>query len=175
MFAGKTGKSLFTAIYQNNQALYEENDTEFMACELYTPLPLLVHTGSDYLLLTEAMVNGNYCGSSLFVNEETKAYGYRLVGNVAATLPLYTPWRVLMVGSLESIAESVILENLNDKTTLTNLSWVKPGRAVWNFGGEDFHSDYLSMSSIRKYIDWAKQQGWEYFTLDNAGSKTVFR
>ena len=77
---------------------------------LYTPLPLLVHTGSDYLLLTEAMVNGNYCGSSLFVNEETKAYGYRLVGNVAATLPLYTPWRVLMVGSLESIAESVILE-----------------------------------------------------------------
>ena len=119
---------------KNNQALYEENDTEFMACELYTPLPLLVHTGSDYLLLTEAMVNGNYCGSSLFVNEETKAYGYRLVGNVAATLPLYTPWRVLMVGSLESIAESVILENLNDKTALTNLSWVKPGRAVWNFG-----------------------------------------
>ena len=151
---------------KNNQALYEENDTEFMACELYTPLPLLVHTGSDYLLLTEAMVNGNYCGSSLFVNEETKAYGYRLVGNVAATLPLYTPWRVLMVGSLESIAESVILENLNDKTALTNLSWVKPGRAVWNFGGEDFHSDYLSMSNIKKYIDWAKQQGWEYFTLD---------
>ena len=50
---------------KNNQALYEENDTEFMACELYTPLPLLVHTGSDYLLLTEAMVNGNYCGSSI--------------------------------------------------------------------------------------------------------------
>ena len=37
---------------------------------------------------------------------------------------------------------------------------------VWNFGGEDFHSDYLSMSNIKKYIDWAKQQGWEYFTLD---------
>ena len=43
------------------------------------------------------------------------------------------------MGSLESIAESVILENLNDKTALPNLSWVKPGRAVWNCGGEDFH------------------------------------
>ena len=79
-----------------------------------------------------------------------------------------------MVGSLESIAESVILENLNDKTTLTNLSWVKPGRAVWNFGGEDFHSDYLSMSNIKKYIDWAKQQGWEYFTLDKCWEQRCF-
>lgn len=160
-------ETIYTQQYaKDSQTLFGESDTEFIACSTYTPFPLLVDMGGRYLLMTEAKVDGTYCGSSLTVDEESGAYCFQPRESVSGTLPLATPWRVVLVGSLESVVESIMLENLNEATAVNSLSWIKPGRAAWNLAGEDFTADYLNMSNIKQYIDWAQQQGWEYFTLD---------
>ncbi len=144
----------------------EEPDWDMLSCsQPHISLPLLIKTNADYVLLAEASVNGNYAGSQLEVDEQTQAFGYKPVSSITSSLPLQTPWRTLFIGSLNTIAESTMLENLNASTNITDLSWIKPGRAAWNYGGEDT-SDYLSMTNIYAYIDWAKEMGWEYITLD---------
>lgn len=160
-------ETLYSQQYtKDSQSLFSETATEFVACATYTPFPVLVEMGGNYLLMTEARVNGSYCGSTLTVNDETGAFCFQPRESVSTTLPLATPWRVLLVGSLESVVETVMLENLNDATAVNSLSWITPGRAAWNIAGEDFTADYLNMSNIKHYIDWAQEQGWEYFTLD---------
>ncbi len=144
----------------------EEADLELLDCvKQHISLPLLVKTTNNYVLLSEAMVNGGYAASQLEINEQTQAFRYKPVGTVTSSLPLQTPWRIFFIGSLNNIIESAMPENLNTSTGITDLSWIKPGRTAWNYGGEDT-SDYLSTTSIYSYIDWAAEMGWEYFTLD---------
>ena len=74
------------------------------------------------------------------------------------------------------MVESTLPENLSEPTTLTDLAWIKPGRAAWSYGGDDMegflsegaHTGYLAQDRIHAYIDWASEMGWEYFTLDRA-------
>ena len=144
---------------------FEEKDWSRMGCINNSSLPVLIETTNNYALLSEAMVNGNYSGAKLSVNELTGAFVFQLNGNVTTALPFKSPWRTLMIGSLETIVESTILDNLNETRAAGDITWIKPGRAAWNYGGEDT-SDYLNLNNIRTYIDWANEMGWEYFTLD---------
>ncbi len=165
---------LFAQTYSKNyKNITEEPDLEILGCvQKHISLPLLAKTTTNYVLITEAMVNGEYAASQLTFNEETQAFRYQPVGSVTAAMPFQTPWRTLFIGSLNVMAESTMLENLNTPTAMTDLSWIKPGRAAWNYGGEDT-SDYLSSGNIYAYIDWAKEMGWEYFSLDRGWSNKI--
>ena len=145
---------------------FEENSWSFLTC-MNKPLslPILVETGNHFVLISEAMVNGNYTGSTMSVNETSGAFMYQTNEQVSTSLPFKSPWRTMILGSLKTIVESTIIENLNDASTITDLSWIKPGRAAWSYGGEDT-SEYLNLDNIKKYIDWSNEMGWEYFTLD---------
>ncbi len=164
---------IFSQIYSKDyKNIVEEPDLEVLGCvNPHISLPLFAKTSSDYVLLTEAMVNGEYAASQLELNEETQAFRYTPTGSVTSSLPFQTPWRTLFIGSLNAIAESTMLENLNAPTDMTDLTWIKPGRAAWNYGGEDT-SGYLTIGNIYAYIDWAKEMGWEYFTLDRGWQNT---
>lgn len=164
-------RSLFSQTYSKDyKNITEETDWELLSCgKPRISLPLLAETSAGYVLLSEAMVDGTYAGSQLEVNQETQAFGYKLIGSVTSSLPLKTPWRTVLIGSLTAMTESVMLENLNPPTEMSDLSWIKPGRAAWNYGGEDT-SGYLSLANIQQYIDWAKEMEWEYFTLDRGWS-----
>lgn len=157
---------IYSQVYSRDyKNIIEESDWERESCLRQTSLPLIVKTNDNYVLISEAMVNGNYSASRLIANDETQAFTYSFTGTINSTLPFRSPWRTMMTGSLNTIVESVMMENLNPETEITDISWIKPGRAVWNYGGEDT-SDYLTIGNIRKYIDWAEEMGWEYFTLD---------
>lgn len=157
---------VYSQVYSKDyKSIVEESDMEVLDCLEHTSLPLLVKTGNNYVLLSEAMVNGSYAASQLLVNDASQSFTYKPIGSIKSTLPLYTPWRALMIGSLNTIAESTLIENLNPATGISDLSWIKAGKATWSYGGEDT-SDYLSMNNIQKYLDWTTEMGWEYFTLD---------
>ncbi len=128
--------------------------------------PVLVKTGSNYVLLTEAANTGDYAVSKFKAGTSTGKYSLEKVGEITASMPLYTPWRVAMIGSMPQIVESVMVENLNPATSMQDLSWIKPGRSSWDWGGEDANNS-VGFSIAKKYIDLAASMDWEYFLLDD--------
>lgn len=167
-----TKDQIYSQIYSRDyKSVVEESGWDRLSCLKYTSLPLMVKTNNNYVLISEAMVNGSYSASRLITNDETQSLAFQFAGSVNTSLPFQSPWRVMLIGSLNSMVESTLIDNLNPATTLTDISWIKPGRASWNYGGEDT-SEYLSLGSIRKYIDWAKEMSWEYFTLDRGWQNT---
>ena len=107
--------------------------------------PLLFHTpGGHWGLITEAAVDGTYCGSRLGQQAEGGVYRLRFpdpgegngTGAVepSGTLPWATPWRVVVIGTTPApIVESTLVENLNPPSTVADTSWIKPGRASWSW------------------------------------------
>lgn len=118
----------------------------------------------QWVLLTEAAVYGDYCGSRL-------AGAYRIhgiyqimldpnPGTVTWTLPWNTPWRVAMIGeTLGPIVESTLVDNLNPPNEIGDLSWIKPGRTTWTWWYQDIGA---KEDVLPKFAAFAKEMGWEY-------------
>lgn len=89
---------------------------------------------------------------------------------VTGTLPLTSPWRILQVGKdAGALIESNILTNLNDENVIKETSWIKPGKAAWNWwngsigaaGVRDF-----STQGMKYYVDFASESGFEHLVID---------
>ena len=80
--------------------------------------PLLVQSAEDqWLLLTEAAVDGGYGASHLAVDEQDGrklriSYAPDQETPIAAQLPLSTPWRVMIIGSLGELVSSSVTTHL---------------------------------------------------------------
>jgi alpha-glucosidase len=130
--------------------------------------PMLVKNNANaiWCLLTEAQNTGSYSSSTINASDQTGLFKLAQNGTIIGALPLTTPWRVLMVGDLATIVESVMIENLNPPSQLTDISWIKPGRASWDWGGEEGHPA-VSNELAYSYIDLASSMGWEYYLQDD--------
>jgi alpha-glucosidase len=89
---------------------------------------------------------------------------------VKTTLPFYSPWRFVLVspGTVKKIVESTMVENLNPPTekALQDASWIRPGRASWDFIAGD--GDKLGT-----WIDFDAQMGWQWHVADAGWEKRV--
>jgi alpha-glucosidase len=153
--------------YHRDYSWYYEKrdwDSNFTQQELNTPA--LVKSGDTYLLISEAANYGDYAASKLIAGAQKGSYHFEPVGNIITRLPFVTPWRVAIVGDIKDIVESVMIENLNPSTELNDISWIKPGRVSWDWGGEDAQNT-IGFDIAKNYIDMASQMGWEYFNLDD--------
>lgn len=129
--------------------------------------PVLAKSAAGkWALLTEAANYGDYSVSRIKTGAATGQFLLEQTGSITASLPLATPWRVAMLGSLPSIIESVIIENLNPPTEMADISWIKPGRSSWDWGGED-GNPAPSLALTKKYIDLAADMNWEYCLIDD--------
>ncbi|WP_231186400.1 glycoside hydrolase family 97 protein [Haladaptatus sp. DYF46] len=148
-----------------------------------------VEDGS-WLFITEADVDGRYSASHLEVddandtgsdeatddNEDTDydddpylfelefADTYGLPEYVSAERPLATPWRVALVGSLETIVESDIVAALGQPSQIEDESWIRPGRSAWSWWSDS--GSPQSYETQKEYVDYAAEQGWEYSLVD---------
>lgn len=136
--------------------------------------PALFEVPSDagWVLLTEADLDGSYCASRLdrfapgglysmiFPSERE---GQR-VGEVppTSTLPLTTPWRVLIAGELHTVVESTLVDDLSPPSTIADTSWITPGRAAWSWLTQDTGDEALQ----REYLASAAEYGWEHLLID---------
>lgn len=86
--------------------------------------------------------------------------------------PRTFPWRVLAVGSDKEIASTNISYLLAQPTSLTDISWIKPGKVAWdwwnhwNLTGVDFKAG-VNTATYKHYIDFASKNGIEYVILDD--------
>ena len=94
--------------------------------------------------------------SYIAVTKGTRAYPWRLLGVARKDVELLTNPLVYLLAS---------------PTTLTDTSWIKPGKVAWdwwnanNLAGVDFRAG-VNTETYKYYIDFAAAHGLEYIVLD---------
>ncbi|MCU0914885.1 MAG: glycoside hydrolase family 97 protein [Planctomycetes bacterium] len=139
--------------------------------------PMLFCTGdrSRWGLVTEAGLDGSYCGSRLTAKASDGVYQVRYpdagegngLGAVepSGTLPWATPWRVIIVGdSVGDIVESTLVTDVSPASIVKDTSWIKPGRASWSWLFD--HDSPQDCTKLKAWVDLAAAMGWEYSLVD---------
>ncbi len=98
----------------------------------------------------------------------TKAADYIAITKGTRTYP----WRLLGVAQKDGdLITNPLVYLLESPTTLTDTSWIKPGKVAWdwfnanNIGGVDFKAG-VNTATYKYFIDFASQHGIEYVVLD---------
>ncbi|HUG55121.1 MAG TPA: glycoside hydrolase family 97 catalytic domain-containing protein, partial [Vicinamibacteria bacterium] len=138
--------------------------------------PALFKTPSGaWVLLTEAALDENYCGSRLAAEAPGGAYRLRFpdpgegmgVGEVnpTSTLPWTMPWRVAIIAdAATSILESDLVLDLSPPSRVEDVSWIRPGRASWSWWSESDSPKHAA--ALNRFVDLAADMGWEYSLVD---------
>jgi alpha-glucosidase len=143
-------------------------------------LPLLTEIpGVAFVAITEANID-NYAGMYLMHSaSNAKALEARLAPRVdepglavSGATPVTTPWRVVMISNeVGRLIESQIVGNLNPPSAIADTSWIKPGKASWDWwsgpaaDGVNFKVG-SNTETAKYYIDFSAKAGFEYFMFD---------
>ncbi len=158
----------------SHESEFFEHPVSYLTDKSIAGLPMLMDFGQDcWMAITEAKIDnypGFYLGTSGASNQLTTKLA-PLPGEAEEGVKalfgdeLFTPWRVLMVGSTPGkLIESELIQNLNDPCALQDPSWIKPGKSAWDhwWSGEV----KMEMPVIKQYIDLAAEMGWPYMLVD---------
>jgi len=174
--------------FANTQPSYEEYYEKGIAAGTPSPLgqgwsfPALFEVGKNWMLLTEAGMGRNYCGSHLAHQSPDAEYAVAFPQTPEKTtptaallpegrLPWRTPWRVLVVGnSLAPIVESTLTTDVSAPAQSALLPDA-PGKASWSWvllGDQNTTYDVQ-----RRFIDYAAGMGWRYCLVDALWDKQI--
>ncbi len=173
MAAAKSG-------WEQTNPSYEEHYEQGVSADRPTPsaagwvYPALFQVDTTWLLITEAALDGKYCATRLV---EGRAKGEYQIGFPdprevmpdggllpESTEPFYSPWRIIAVGSLATIAESNLGLDVAEKAIPMESSVVKPGKSSWSWINSK--DDYIIYEEQQKYIDFAAEMKWQYCLID---------
>jgi hypothetical protein len=88
-----------------------------------------------------------------------------LVVYTVAETPFATPWRVIITGNdIGSIVEANLVYDLAAPNSTGDDNWIKPGRSSWSWWSD--HPSSRDFLKFKKYVDLAKDMGWEYSLVD---------
>ncbi|RYD94034.1 MAG: glycoside hydrolase family 97 protein [Sphingobacteriales bacterium] len=135
--------------------------------------PALFKTGDTWLLITEAGMDGKYCGTTLYNDSLSTTYHVafpdkREVFTGKGLLPKgakYSPWRVITIGGLKTIVESTLGTDLAiPAVKLPDAAFVKPGKAAWSWIMSK--DDSITYTEQIRYVDLAVKMKWQYCLVD---------
>jgi len=136
--------------------------------------PALFKSGSTWVALTETDMDGNYHGSRL--QADAPGGTYRIGGPMPAeVIPggallaetdgvLRSPWRVLALGSLQTVMESTLGTDLAAPAIAFDAQLVKPGHASWSW--PLLKDDNTVYDVQKRFIDYAADMHWDYTLID---------
>jgi alpha-glucosidase len=136
--------------------------------------PALFNTPDSacWFLIHEADVNRNYCASKLSNVADKSNYKITFPdpgdgkgeSQPTLTLPWKSPWRVIIIGSLNDIIESTLVDDICPPSVLTKTDWIKPGLVSWNYWSNNHGTkDY---KVVCEFADLAAAMNWPYTLLD---------
>jgi alpha-glucosidase len=130
--------------------------------------PTLFGVGGTYVLLTESDVDGRYSGSHLDHRDGSSSYQVALADDAPVTAqgPLATPWRTAIVGSLDTLVGSTLVDDLAPPSKVQDTSWIRPGIDDWSWLSEG--SSPGNLDRQKDFVDYAAAHGLPY-TLVDAG------
>lgn len=126
--------------------------------------PCLFEKDGTFFLITEANMDGEWCGTRLSNSTNSDQYKVTLSGNPKWTGEWTSPWRVVMVGELKDIVESTLVEDVSAPCAVANTDFVHPGSAAWVYWAYNHSSNDYQI--VCKYIDLAADMGWPYMLID---------
>jgi alpha-glucosidase len=138
--------------------------------------PALFRYNDTWLLITEAAAGRNYCGTALQQHSPGSEYTINFPQapevftngvptlNPESTLPWKTPWRIIALGSLKTVAESTLGTDLALPAKPMNKNFIKPGKASWSWILKKDDSTVFHVQ--KRYIDFAADMNWQYCLLD---------
>lgn len=133
--------------------------------ETYSMCPAFQLSNGYYLWLGEAAVYSDYCNSNL-QGSGTGDGTFNVVnvsGEATSSSTNISPWRVAVIGGLNTLIETTIVENLNPASEITDTSWINTGGCAWEWLNGDSTS---SLDVAKQYIDFAASMGWKYYIAD---------
>ncbi|MCA0364448.1 MAG: glycoside hydrolase family 97 protein [Bacteroidetes bacterium] len=158
-----------------NEGLYAVTNNDKIVQQEYC-YPALFNSPdkSGWFLLHEADLNETYCGTKLSNVADIDQYKLtfpdpkdgRGMGesNPKINLPWKSPWRVIHIGSLATIVESTLTEDVSSPATIKNSEWIKPGKVSWNYWSSNHGTkDY---KIVCDFADLAAEMNWPYTLLD---------
>jgi alpha-glucosidase len=136
--------------------------------------PALFQTAGQWVLITEAGIDGRYCASKL---DNTTPGEYQVTfpdprevfpggaNTPESNLPWYSPWRIITIGSLATIVESTLGTDLAPPVSnKTDYAFARPGKASWSW--PILKDDSITYNVQKRFIDYAADMNWQYCLVD---------
>ncbi len=157
-----------------------------VASKVLVGLPLLMEVpGVAWMAITEADLRDN---SAMYLMNPSGSWQGHWFESVLApsdedpnvivrgTLPHHSAWRVLLVGDQPGrLVESNVITSLNPENRLADTSWIKAGKASWDWWCGSLNvegkSSY-STETMKYYTDFAATSGFEYMLVDAGWSES---
>lgn len=171
--------------FHTYESEYRKKTLDDLPSDQLQALPLLMSAGDGpWMALMEADLT-EYAG--MYVSRipdvphalvtNLAAHQHNPVSKVKAQIPGRSPWRVLMIGQTPgALIESNLLLNLSRPSAIHNTSWIKPGKAAWNWWSGSIVDDPtflvagnkpgMNTATMKYYIDFAARMGFEYSVID---------
>jgi len=143
--------------------------------------PALFHSGDTWLLVSESGLGRNYAGTRLRSEAPDGEYSVGFPDsregqnngpvNPRSRLPWRTPWRVIAVGSLRTIAESMLGVDVAEPALAPPGPTIVPGKASWSW---PLMGDGATNYEVqRRFIDYAADMRWRYCLVDALWDKQI--
>ena len=145
--------------------------------------PALFKYGDTWILITEAALGRNYCGTALQQHSPNNEYKInfpqapevfkdgKATLNPESALPWKMPWRIIVIGELKTIVESTLGTDLALPAKKMEKSFIRPGKSSWSWILKKDDSTVFSVQ--KKYIDFAADMKWQYCLIDANWDKTI--
>jgi len=143
--------------------------------------PALFRSGDTWLLVSEGSLTRHDCGTRLRAESPDGDYTVGFPDpreifpgggvNPKSPLPWLTPWRIIAVGSLKTIAESTLGTDVAGKPAHPADVSKLPGKASWSWpllGDSSANYD-----TQKRFIDFAAEMGWGYTLIDALWEKQI--
>ncbi len=135
--------------------------------------PALFRSGNDWILLSEGSLRRGDAGSRLLDGATPGEYliGFpdgreALPGGAAlpwiGAFPWRSPWRIVAVGDLATVADSTLGTDLADPPAVAAPS--VPGKASWSW--PLLGDDHTVFEVQKQFVDYAARMGWRYTLVD---------
>ena len=163
-------KRWMQAYDQGYEAFYPESTTGKMTTgrnrsQQWGNPALIQVTDNVWTLISEAAIEKIHSASSWKNENEVADYKLFLDKNEKAVSgDWFSPWRVVMIGSLADVVESTLITDVSPASRLEDTSWIQPGNVSWiywayNHGSKDYQI-------VKKYIDMAVEMKLPYVLID---------
>ncbi|MGC4073573.1 MAG: glycoside hydrolase family 97 catalytic domain-containing protein [Nibricoccus sp.] len=144
--------------------------------------PALFHSGENWVVISETGLGRGYAGTRLRSESPNGEYSVGFPDprekrgdgpvNPESTLPWLTPWRVIAIGDLTTVTESMLGVAVADKPAkAVDLKTIKPGKASWSW---PLLGDSKTTYEVQKqFIDYAAEMQWGYCLIDSMWDQQI--
>ena len=121
---------------------------------------LLQPSDNLFALITEANIEHGQSASCLYNEGEC----FRVMPDETTNQSTFTPWRVIIIGSLADIVQSTLVTDVSEPCRLKDTEWIQPGVVSWVYWAYNHGSNDYNI--IKKYVDFADILKLPYVLID---------